>query len=277
VSHRLLSLLSRVALPVTSAALLLACDPEPEPGTDAGMTDDTGGTVEDTGGTVDDTGTAPSCVEHEALCQDESIGMLMLQSSASAGAITEEGTAAGEFTSHIDATAGGFGAPPQSFVYARFTETGLEVVRIDDETALESNDWDIAFRRFVMRLNSGVSGPGCVEAGRTGPGTTFDALTTVPGDVAFFAEEYFSGDSCEFIVDATGMGPQTVLSSYFAYASCLSMTGNVYIVALGDGRHVKLQVLSYYTPAAQDACDSTGTAPMPSGSGNMRVRWAFVD
>jgi hypothetical protein len=267
--------LSRVALPITSAALLLACDPEPEPGTDAGMTeDDTGGTVDDAG---TDGGTAPSCVEHEALCQDESIGMLMLQSEPSAALITEEGTTAGEFTTHIDATAGGFGAPPQSYVYGRFTDAGLEVVRIDDETSLESGDWDIAFRRFVMRLNSGVSGPGCVEAGRTAPGSTFDAVTSVPADVEFFAEEYLSGDSCEFIADATGMGPQTVLSSYFAYASCLSMTGNVYIVALGDGRHVKLEVISYYTPSVQDACDSTGTAPMPTGSGNMRIRWAFLD
>ncbi len=273
-SHRFIDLLVRIALPAT---LIVACESGPAPGTDAGMTDDTGGTTDDTGGGVEDAPPAPSCVPHDALCQDESIGMLMLQSDASAALITEEGTTAGEFTTHIDATAGGFGAPPQSYVYARFTDDGLEVVRIDDETSLESSDWDIAFRRFVIRLNSGVSGPGCVEAGRTAPGTTFESLTSVPGDVEFFAEEYFTGDSCEFIVDATGMGPQTVLSSYFAYASCLSMTDNVYVVALGDGRHVKLQVLSYYFPDVQETCNETGGIGSPSGSGNMRVRWAFID
>lgn len=269
-SHRFIDLLVRIALPAT---LIVACNP------DTGGLDS--GTAPDTGGTADDAGTdapvAPSCVAHEAACQDESIGMLMLQSTASAALITEEGTTAGEFTTHVDATAGGFGAPPQSYVYARFTETGLEVVRIDDEAALESSDWDIAFRRFVMRLNSGVSGPGCVEGGRTGPGATFESVTSVPDDVEFFAEEYFSGDSCEFIADATGMGPQTVLSSYFAYASCLSMTDNVYIVALGDGRHVKLQVLSYYAPDVQETCNTTGAVGGTTGSGNMRIRWAFLD
>ena len=55
------------------------------------------------------------------------------------------------------------------------------------------------------------------------------------------------------------------------------MTGNVYVVQLADGRHVKLQVASYYSPAAQTQCDTQGTLPGVTGSGNVRIRWAYLD
>ena len=55
------------------------------------------------------------------------------------------------------------------------------------------------------------------------------------------------------------------------------MSGYVYVVALTNGRHVKLQVLSYYPPEIQAMCEETGTVPMPSGAGALRVRWAFLD
>ena len=46
---------------------------------------------------------------------------------------------------------------------------------------------------------------------------------------------------------------------------------------LPDGRHVKLQIVAYYALANQRVCDETGKVPMPSGAGNMRLRWAFLD
>lgn len=273
VSHRLLVTLLSLALPLT------ACNP-PTSGEDTGTGDTgTGGTdagipEEDTGA-GEDVGTGPAC-EHAVACTDDSISMLMLQATVATGAITEEGASPGE-TTHIDATAGGFGGPPTSFIYARFTETGLVRVDISDEDALESADWDIAFRRFVIRLNSGVSGPSCVTAGRTAPGTTFEGLTTFPDDVELYAEEYFTGDTCEFLADATGMGPQTVLSSYFTYSDCLAMSGNVYAIELADGRHVKLEVLAYYDAAVQESCNDGMGITMPSGSGNVRIRWGFLE
>jgi hypothetical protein len=63
------------------------------------------------------------------------------------------------------------------------------------------------------------------------------------------------------------------------YPMCVQMTHNVYVIALKEPkeRHVKLEVLSYYTPDKQKICDETGQVPMPSGAGNMRIRWAFID
>jgi hypothetical protein len=55
------------------------------------------------------------------------------------------------------------------------------------------------------------------------------------------------------------------------------MTDNVYIVRLADGRTLKLTVTNFYDEAAQESCDSSGSVPMgDTGSGNIRVRWAFV-
>ncbi len=217
------------------------------------------------------------CVPSEPLCSDEQIAALQLSETASGGPIAEEGDEPGVFVSHIDATAGGFNGT-LGYTYARFTETGLVPVDLSDEDALESTEWDIAARRFVLRLNSGVSGPSCVVGGRTVPGTEFDALGEVPQGVTLRKEQYFTEDGCEYVPDTSGIGsPQTVLSSYWTYPGCVAMTGNVYVVRLADGRHIKLQVLSYYDPAAQDTCDATGTAPTPSGSGNVRIKWAFLD
>jgi hypothetical protein len=221
--------------------------------------------------------TGPLCDYTEPACSDEQIALLQLSDDKTGGDIKEEGTTAGEFLSHIDATAGGFNGT-LGYTYARFTDDGLVAVDLSDEEALESLDWDIAFRRYIARLNSGVSGPSCVEGGRTAPNTTFEGLTAVPGNLTFRAEQYFTAGGCEYVPETSGIGsPLTVLSSYWNYEGCVTMSGNIYVVKLRDGRNVKLQFQSYYTPSVQVACDDTGSAPSPNGAGNIRVRWAFID
>jgi len=227
--------------------------------------------------TPDSDTSEPACVATEPLCSDEQIRDLALSDEATGGSIREEGTEAGVFISHIDATAGGVNGT-KGYTYGRFTDTGLERVDISDEESLESNDWDIAARRFVLRLNSGVSGPSCVTGGRTATNTSFDDLDALPVSVTLRKEQYYTADGCEYVPDTSGIGsPQTVLSSFWAYPGCVAMTDNVYVLALADGRHVKLQVLSYYTPSVQVTCNDTGSAPTPSGSGKIVIKWAFID
>jgi hypothetical protein len=57
----------------------------------------------------------------------------------------------------------------------------------------------------------------------------------------------------------------------------VQMTQNVYVVALADARKVKFEVLSYYMQPNQDTCDETGRVPMPSGAGDLRIRWDFLE
>jgi hypothetical protein len=212
-------------------------------------------------------------------CQDQSFQDLTLYDTVNMAAVTED--MSGEpnvFLTHIDTTAGGQ-SPTMSYVYVKFTDTGVMRLDLSDSDAFASTDWHMAFRRFVIRLNSGVSGPSCVTGARTAGGTMFDAVTTPPDGLEYRTEQYYT-NTCGYVSDGSGIGsPGTALASFWTYPGCVQMTGNVYIIQLNDGRHIKLQVVDYYTPDVQMACQQTGMLPsgMPSGAGNVRIMWAFLD
>jgi hypothetical protein len=262
----------RNAIALGLGLALSACGSTPARDVDAFIPGDAG--LADSGDPGSDAGAR--CVLSEVACVDESIGTLDLFATPSPAAITEEGATPGEFLTHVDATGGGL-SPTLSYVYARFTPTGLERVEISDEAAFASPDWDIAFRRFIIRLNSGVAGPSCVRGARTVPGTTFDALTSVPPDLDYRTEAYFT-DTCDLVPDGSGLGsPATALSSFWTYPGCVSMSHVVYVIETRSGAHVALEVVGYYAPAIQEQCDTMGTIAMPSMAGNVRIRWRFLD
>lgn len=215
-----------------------------------------------------------SMCTHTVMCTDQSIQQLSLFRQVNSAMVTNT-SAAGVFTSSIDATGGGM-SPNRSYVYAKFTDTGLQRVDIGDEDAFTSSDWDIAFRRFIIRLNSGISGPSCVTGARTATGTTFDGVTSVPSGLAYRTEEYFTA-TCDYVPDGSGlMSPGVALQSFWEYPGCVKMTLNVFVLELADKRHVKFQVTRYYSQAAQMECDTVNTIPTPSGAGNYQVKWAFL-
>ncbi len=217
------------------------------------------------------------CNEGPVACEDEIILDLNLQASAAPGDATS--TYGTYWTSLVDGTAGGFNAnPPHSYVYFRFGDSGLEKANLSDEQALVSTDWDIAFRRYVVRINSGNSGPSCVSAARV-VGVTFEDLVDVPANAVFHKDEFYTPD-CTLEGDGSGLqgSPSTALSGFWSYPGCVQMTGNVYIVELAAGRHVKLEVLRYYNQTAQDECQTTDSVTTsPSGSGSYEIRWDFID
>ncbi|EPX62811.1 hypothetical protein D187_006221 [Cystobacter fuscus DSM 2262] len=217
---------------------------------------------------------APRCEASPVRCAERSIDQLNLLTTVSTGEIREEGTVAGEFQTYVDARAGGASAT-QSYTYGRFTPQGLSRVAVDDQAALASTDWDIALRRYTIRVNSGVSGPSCVAVARTPAGTSFESVTAVDAAWGFSTEDYFT-ESCEAIPGQYGLGLATRLEDFWGYEACLSMTGAVFVLRLADGRHVKLQVMHYYDPEPQRVCDETGEVPQPSGAAQLRIRWAFL-
>ena len=258
---------ARSTLLALSLLSLTACDGDPS--TDAGV---------DAGSADAGPAWTPACTEPTAPpCVDESFLELNLFAATSPAAITNTADGAG-WQTHVDATGGGF-SPSQSYVYARFTDEGLVKVEVGDEAAFDSTEWDIAFRRFIVRLNSGPSGPSCVSVARTGPTTDYETLDAVPSGLEYRSEEYFTA-SCEIVPDGSGLGsPGTAMQSFWEYPGCVQMTGNVYVITLASGRHLKLTVTSYYELAVQETCDTTGAIDMgsPSGAGNIRLRWAFLD
>jgi hypothetical protein len=224
-------------------------------------------------------GGGPLCTDPTAVvCEDQVILQMNLQSDITPGLIDNQDDA-GAWLSAIDATAGGaFASDPDSYTYGKFTDAGLQKVDISDEDSITSMDWDIAFRRYVVRINSGHSGPSCVQAGRLGGSPVFDEVTAVPSDIVLHEDEYFT-ESCEVIPDGSGLpgSPATALGSYWSYPGCVAMTDHIFIAQLADARFVKLRVESYYTPEVQDECDTTGAVPMSNtGSGSIVLRWAYL-
>ncbi|WP_043710209.1 HmuY family protein [Corallococcus macrosporus] len=270
-------------------ALLVNCgssEEDPTPVPDAGQTADSGTNPTPDSGTEPepdagtepepDAGTEPLC-QSDVPCAEQSIDRLNLLTTPSTSPMYEEEAPAGEFRSYIDARAGGLSVN-QSYTYARFTPEGLSRVSIDDQTSLGDPGWDIAFRRYYIRVNGGTSGPSCVGVARLPMGTRFETVNAVPADLTFQSDAWFT-DACEFIPDNSGLaGPTMALSSFWAYEGCVRMTGEVFIIRLADGRHVKFEVTSYYDVPVQEHCNANNELPsgVPSGSGQLRVKWAFL-
>jgi hypothetical protein len=210
-------------------------------------------------------------------CSDQVIQGLAFADEPAPGKLDSQAEGAG-FLAIVDATAGGpFNPDPDSYVYGKFTDGGLVKVALSDEESLDSMDWDIAFRRYIVRINSANSGPSCVRAARVPGEADYDGLAAVPDGLSYDADEYFT-ESCDLIPDGSGLegSPATALSGYWTYPGCVKMTGNVYVLELASGRHLKLVVAAYYEPAVQDQCDSTGSVPMGSPGATLRVRWAWL-
>lgn len=208
-------------------------------------------------------------------CEDKVIQDMALKDNNAPGPISDAADGDG-FWSSIDARAGG-SMFTDSYVYGKFTETGLQKVEITDEQSLTSMDWDIAFRRYVIRINSGNSGPSCVMAARLKEGTVYEDLTAAPMDANYLADEYFSA-SCELIPDGSGLpgSPATVMSGFWKYAMCVQMSDNVYVLQKADGTKVKITITDYYEPTLQEQCDTMGSVPMGTPGAMIRMRWAFL-
>jgi hypothetical protein len=169
-----------------------------------------------------------------------------------------------ERTVYVDASAGGFGEQDMSpWVYVSLA-TGTRV-EIGDMEALESADWDVAFKRFVLRNNSGDSGPG--QGGALRIGLPFDTVNLETlGDRELPTEAWFDAD-CNLTQDDSG-APVTTFSGWSEYdqaAHVLTPAPDVtYLVSGGTGKLYKLAILDYYaTP--------TGTTGTVAGRFLLRV------
>lgn len=243
-------------------------------GSTSGGGEETGDPTGDPADTDGETTGENACGDAGVPCEDAMILDLGLVGGVvSEGAVTN--TADGEgWTSAVDATAGGIvDAPANPWVYLRFTDDGLEKVQVDDLQALSSEDWDIAAKRFGIRLNSGSSGPGCVGVA-TLVDDEFDAVQAVPNDAGFQTEAFYD-DACGLVDDGSGAGGANyALTPWWFYPGCVGVSYVPFVIQTGEGRHVKFMVESYYE-SGQAECNDSGA--MGSGSANFTWRWAYLD
>ncbi len=234
------------------------------PVTDGDDVDSTDGTD---GGSATDSGSALDCSDEMIL------DLGLVDDRVSEGDVTNTADGAG-WTSTIDATAGGIvDAPQNPWIYLRFSPEGLQKVEVDDLEALESTDWDIAAKRFGLRLNGGVSGPSTVSAADL-EGSSYEEITALP-DGTMLTTETFYDESCTLLDDGSGQGsPSYRLTPWWTYPGCVATSAIPFVLELGDGNRVKLVVDSYYQ-SGQDECNATGAMGM--GSANFSWRWTYLE
>ena len=222
-----------------------------------------------------DTEASDACEMEEMECVDEMILDLSLHDDqVSDGAITnsDEGD---YWVTTFDASAGGYSsAADNPWLYMRFTADGVEQVEIDDETALEDNQWHLGARRFILRLNGGSSGPSCVGAAAFLE-SSFEDLTEVPDGMTYYQDDYYTSD-CTIVNDSSGLpgSPQVALAPWWAYSSCVETTDVPFLIELEDGKVIRMVIDAYYDEGQED-CNSTGSTSGESAFYTMR--WSFVE
>ncbi|MFT5680380.1 MAG: hypothetical protein ACI8RZ_001286 [Myxococcota bacterium] len=209
----------------------------------------------------------------ELTCVDDLILDLSLHDDKVSEGDVSTTTDGDDFVTDVDASAGGYNsATSNAWVYLKFTEDGAEKIEIDDETALESMDWDVAARRFIVRLNGGSSGPSCVGA-VTFLESSYDDLTEIPDGLSYGVDDYYTSD-CTIINDSSGLpdSPQVVLGSWWSYSACVATTSHPHLIQTADGRILKLVIEEYYGTDQED-CNTSDIAGDDSAELKFRWRW----
>lgn len=145
-------------------------------------------------------------------------------------------------TAEIDATAGGSGeAAKNPYLYLDLINN--KKVQITDVQSQKSGDWDIAFKRFQIKINSGDSGPGGVTT-LYEDGKELAEVKTAP--VGRYQADDYLDDQCKVKLDRiNGLG--TAMSDWYDYPMMVVPWKRTYVLKRRDGKgHVKLQILSYY-------------------------------
>lgn len=160
----------------------------------------------------------------------------------------------------IDATAGGSMAFDKNpFIYVDLIKRTK--VDLNDVQAQTSKEWDLAFKRWQIKINSGDSGPGGVTVARVA-GKSLSEVTTAPAD-NYSADTYFD-DKCMLALDPIG-GIATALSDWYGYdmvTSRLTPNKEVLVLPRRDGQgHIKVQITAYYKANI---------------SGNFSLSWSYL-
>ncbi len=141
----------------------------------------------------------------------------------------------------------------EQWVYMNLAEGKV----VPEEEAGDATAWDLALRRFNIKLNGGASGSGDAVVALL-PGAAFDDVTEVPVDATFLTDQTdANGDGVDEYVMSIG---DTRWYAYEATTHVLTPKELVYVVRGADSSFYKLEMLDYY--------DAAGTAGYPT------FRWA---
>lgn len=156
------------------------------------------------------------------------------------------------------------------WTYFSFTEN--DTVPVTDP--MTSSDWDLAFQRYRIKTNGGLSGngQGCAANSFKKQQNGFDGLRVVPDTTTFFSDtsvqiavqqgyatyilnpELYSWFSMEFAAAGTQIVP----------------TDNIYIVKTATGKYAKVWFKSYYSTTNVSGYITVQYKYQPDGSRNLQ-------
>jgi hypothetical protein len=133
----------------------------------------------------------------------------------------------------------------ENWVYFSFDDDALIAVA-DPQTSL---DWDLGFRRYHMRTNSGSSGSGqggAYDAGKV----EFSSVTTAP-DAGFVVDDSIWEYTRSMPPDSFQVAANTLLDEWYEYvfqgnAPTLVPREHVYVIKTADGKYAKIMLTDYY-------------------------------
>ena len=213
------------------------------------------------GGPVADAGTAPP--DAAAGCDPAALLPEGWQpvTSVSTGSVASEVDSEPQhvFLTTVDASAGGAsGQATEPAVYLQLGCDGATKVDIDDVSAFESTDWDLALERYVIRTNGGDSGPGGATVARIDSAE----LTSDPDPTGDYRADDWSASDCTLLQDQIA-GPRTRFSSWYEVeGGRLEPQPVVFALRLPGDRRAQVDVQTYYGDPAQ-----------PNKSGVYVLRW----
>jgi hypothetical protein len=201
----------------------------------------------------------PPDIGQKQPCESEWRDAIHAQLAVSTGAVATTEVATGVKQTTVDATAGGMAAAfSNPYVYVSL-EGGGARVDLDDLKARGSSDWDLAFRRAVIRVNGGDSGAG-QGAVAILPGKTLEEVAAAP-PASDFAQDDFLDAACKvktnpindiwtaiggsdgmwYVYDASGTKPP------------VSPKKEAYVVRGAKGKLFKLVIDDYYSKSGAGA------------------------
>jgi hypothetical protein len=186
-------------------------------------------------------------------CQDAPVDDWPLNDAVSSGSVNAS-TADGVTTLEIDASAGGsMMSSDNPFLYVDLSSG--EMLEITDLEAYANSEWNLAFKRFIIRTNSEDSGPGEVQVAKLSE-TSFDEVTEVPADPGAWETDESYTEDCEPLTDPIGtlttafnhLNPGSNSGSWYQYGpdGVSANQGDVYLVEVpSDGMTYKMVIDSW--------------------------------
>lgn len=158
-----------------------------------------------------------------------------------------------------------------STVWKYFSFTKNDTIAVADPAT--SSDWDLAFQRYRIKTNGGLSGNGMGSAaysykkGQTG----FDALKVVPDTTTFVTDSSISiaiqGGYATYIVNPALYTWFTL--EFATQGTQIVPSDDVYIVKTGTGKYAKVWFKSYYSATNLSGYVTIQYKYQPDGSKNL--------